>query len=283
MVRVLERLDPAQVAELLVDRDADGYVATVPHVGTLRIERGGAILARAPDPAVDPAELDAYLEQQIAPLLGQLSGAPHLHGSAAVVPTARGPRAVGFLGRSGQGKSTLAASLATNGGALLADDCIDITLEPRPVAVDGATDAAGDAEEATCAPTRIGVRLREDSLGRVGGSGERQWSYGKTEVDVPRAPGPTRLARLYVLEPGADDVALVPLRQRDALVALAANAHRLDPTDKALLTAEVAYFERVARAVPMYRLQVPRDFSKLPLVHEAILSDLAGRPVSRRP
>ncbi|MFO0615064.1 MAG: hypothetical protein U0414_20910 [Polyangiaceae bacterium] len=254
-MRVNERHAPSGALELFVDTDDQGYVVTAPTIGTFRISVAGEVLDRSPDWSAHGASAEAYFAQQISPLLAQLSGKPNLHGSAVEL---RG-QAVGFIGRSGHGKSTLAASLAAD-GALLADDSIAITLE-------GGT--------AWCTPGSSFVRLRDDSLAVLGASAAHRASFGKTEVDLREARGRAALRRLFVLEAAAA-VRIEPIRPRDALVALAANAHRLDPTDKRLLAAEVAFFEGISRAVPMSRLQVPRDFSKLPLVKQAILSELGG-------
>jgi hypothetical protein len=255
-VRVNERRSPNGTLELFVDVDAEGYLVTAPRIGTFRIDGRGDVVDRAPDWSAYGADADAYLTQQILPLLGQLRGQPHLHGSAVEIHG----QGVGFLGRSGLGKSTLAASLGTSGGALLADDCIAITL---------------DGDTAWCVPGAPSARLRDDSFEAIRPAGLGRPSLGKTEIELRGASARVPLRRLYVLEPAAA-VRLEPIRPRDALVALAANAHRLDPTDKRLLGEEMEFFERISRAVRMSRLQVPRDFSKLPLVKQAILSDLEG-------
>ncbi len=257
-VRVNERRSPDGAVELVVDRENEGYIATAVMVGTFRIGPLGDVLERAPDQAAYGSDADAYFTQQIEPLLAQLRGTPNLHGSAVELDG----RAIGFLGKSGLGKSTLAASLVSAGGRLLADDCIAIEIEE---------------DLAWCMPSGASVRLREDSLAAVHRDEPTRPSLGKTEVDVARSEGRVALRHLYILEPTAATIAIEPIRPRDALVALATNAHRLDPTDKRLLTAEVAHFERVSRRVPMSRLQVPRDFSKLPLVKETLLASLGPR------
>lgn len=257
-MRVNERLSPNGTLELFVDRVAEGYVASAPTVGTYRIGPLGQVLESAPDWEAYGADAETYFTQQIQPLLAQLRGTPNLHGSAVELEG----QAIGFLGRSGLGKSTLSASLASAGGRLLADDCITVEIE-------------GDV--AWCTPSSASVRLREDSLAAVRTNEPTRPSLGKTEVDLARCESRVALRHLYVLEPTASTIRIEPVRARDALVALATNAHRLDPTDKGLLAAEVTHFERISRAVPMSRLQVPRDFSKLPLVKETLLVELRAR------
>ena len=95
---------------------------------------------------------------QLVPLAMSRQGVPAFH--ASVVTIAGG--AVAFLGQSGMGKSTLAASFALNGARFLTDDAL--LIEERP---DGCL----------ALPSHASVRLWDDSVAAL------------TNDDVPQADG----------------------------------------------------------------------------------------------
>jgi hypothetical protein len=49
---------------------------------------------------------------------------------------------------------------------------------------------------------------------------------------------------------------------------------RLDIQDRAMLTRQFLFLDRLVAQVPVRQLVVPPDFSSLPLVREAVLADL---------
>jgi len=81
---------------------------------------GGREIVAYAVPSTPPETVRHLFLDQVLPLALSHQGQVALHASAVVV----GGRAVAFVGESGKGKSTLAASLATQGHPLLADDCL---------------------------------------------------------------------------------------------------------------------------------------------------------------
>ena len=89
----------------------------------------------------------------------------------------------------------------------------------------------------------------------------------------PSADTARPLTRLYLLET-ADDVGITHLRQRDALLGLASQLHRIDAVDPALLAAEVDFLADLVEKVGIAKLRYPRRFDALGEVAEAIAADL---------
>jgi hypothetical protein len=106
-----------------VGRDADRLVAEWPGRARLSVARDGSDVVFAPAPEADPVEIAKLRRGAVRLLLGHLAGAIPLHGSAVAVDG----QAIVFIGGTGLGKSTLAASLCDLAGAsLLSDDAVVI-------------------------------------------------------------------------------------------------------------------------------------------------------------
>ena len=229
----------------------------------------GDVLGGAPD-----ATLRHLLLDHVVPRVLALRGHHVLHASAV-----RGPHgAIGILGASGWGKSTLATALARSGMPLLGDDAL--VLEP-------------DTHGLRVRATYPGVRLWAEDVEAAAGPGASQRTRpvahytGKVRVEVGAEAGiafeagSVPLARLYVLDdpegPAASGIEIEPLRAHDAFVALARHTFELDADTAA---AHRATFERLT-ASPALRacsaLRFPRDRAILDDVVAAIAADHARR------
>jgi hypothetical protein len=206
---------------------------------------------------------------QVLPLVVSHRGELVLHASAVRLPGG----AVGFLGRAGAGKSTLAASFWAHGLPLVADDALMVRRE-------GAT-AVGLAAYA-------GLRLWPDVLGLVaardrGAAAEIAHYTGKRRLGpAGRAsrfsPGPLPLVRLYALAPpgrARGGVRIAALTSREALMTLVRHAYRLDTADAVRLAAEFERLSDMTSRVPCRVLAYPRTLAGLDEVRRAILEDLA--------
>ncbi len=183
-----------------------------------------------------------------------------------------GNQAIAFVGPTGAGKSTLAASLYTAGYPLLSDDALVL-------------DQSRDSVLAC--PTYSGLRLWPNAIDNLfveTPAFETMAQYSskqRVSVDVDGSAGETvahswlPLAALFVLEPQSEmatsSVSIAPIPQCQACMTLIANSFQLDVTDKQRAAAMFADAGMMVAELPTFSLSYPRDFARLPEVHAAIL------------
>jgi hypothetical protein len=194
-----------------------------------------------------------------------LDGLLPLHGSA--VETASG--VIGFLAPKGYGKSTLALALTQAGGRLVTDDTLPIELP-----------GAGAATVVRAWPGVHSVRLKEDSLRAISAARPAVGTNeGKQVVtDLPgdrRTTRPAPLAALYLLDPvhpeGAD-VTWTPMPSMLAAMSVVAHVKIGKMLGAAAAPVMLERAAAIARQVPVRRLQMPRDLTRLEAVARTILS-----------
>ena len=175
--------------------------------------------------------------------------------------------AIAFAGETGKGKSTLAASFHTAGFHLLTDD--------------GLVVAPGD-NYSFALPVYPGLRLWPQSVAAL----LEKWSPGssvshyseKQRIKLQKEDGldSVKLSSLYMLiSPNSNDdagsISVTRLSPRDACLELMRNSFQLDVNNIQHLSRLLAETSAVAEQLPVFSLSYPRDFSRLPEVHEAIL------------
>jgi hypothetical protein len=180
--------------------------------------------------------------------------------------------AVAFVGQSGVGKSTLAASFACCGYPVLTDDY----LELRP----GISGWLG-------LPAYGSIRLWSDAVASLPldtSHADPTHMLGKWRITA--VPGilfargeAATLRHLYLLAPTDPDSALpatiTPLTSPKAMIELARHSFRLEMADPARIAAEFADLGAIARQVPASVLQYARQFSALPAIHIAVMEHLS--------
>lgn len=241
------------VPYLSVGRAAEGYVLRSHGLGDFWVTEDGSRVEVVPNAETPRAQLTEVLEQQVLPVVFQLSGAPALHASA--VSTENG--VIGFVGPSGAGKSTIAAVLSRR-WHLVADDYLPMKLE---------------ADRVLAVPSSAWVRLREAAVNQLGERGFPR--AGKTAVlrEAEREPG--NLVRIYALgSRDADAISIEPMSGKDAYLALASQLHRMSPNDPSLLAAELDFLDAVIARVPIRRLAYPRSFEAFAEVERAVAGDV---------
>ena len=252
---------------LLFHRTENGYLLRFIDNADFVLDFASDRVICTPVPGMTAEGLADLHFNQIVPLVMGYRGELVLHASA--VKTASG--AIGFLGATGRGKSTLAAALARAGCPFLTDDGLIMDhFAGRP----------GYAIR----PRRPLLRLRPDSEAAM---------LEMDEADVPdrsalkarfaARPGipfcdePVPLAALYILsEPhGRTAPEIHSLPPSAVLPELLSHSFILDVEDQARVHAHFDKLAMLAREVRCFTLDYPRDYTALPIVTKTII-DHAG-------
>jgi len=239
--------------EVSLYRSGDSLTLVFDDTGVFEISGDGSRITWTPPP--DP-DLDAVTKDILSRVF---SVALHqeniltLHGSA----VALGNAAVAFLAPKFHGKSTTAAALVNTGGRFLSDDV---------VAVRGGI-------EPTVVPSAPVLQLWKDSAIRVGraapGNGGPEPKLRMTLEGSERDLGSAvPLAAVYLLAPGRPDPLAPVNRTRTSGVAAALSllgqtkiGALLGPAIRARLLGRMV---ELSDRVPVYRLNIPRDFDRIP-------------------
>lgn len=250
-------------------RAENGYTLRFPGLADFRLSSHGRDATCEPTPGVSEETVRHLYLNQILPLALSRQGKLVLHASAVDL----GGQAVAFLGESGRGKSTLAASLAMRGHSLLTDDGLTV-------------DDAGGGIRAL--PSHPSLRLWDDSreallAGRVRLAPPLTYTAKArllAEGVFPFCAEPRPLGRAYVLGGGqAGGIVLLRMSSRDALIELVKHSFVLDAGERDVLTSQFDRLSRVAQRLPVFHLDFPRRFEMLDEVRRAILdgrSSVAG-------
>jgi hypothetical protein len=263
---VMAMAHPDGTQWLTCTRTHEGYRFHFPELADFQVDRLGRHVTFVAKPKTAPETIrHLFLDQVIPPLLN-LRGRDALHASA--VQTASG--ACAFIGPSGRGKSTLAATFHKAGNRAICDDCLLLKDDPGRVLVE---------------PAYPGLRLWDDNLDIVLGNARSTLPVShytsKRRVSMPESDGigPLPLCGVYALEGYEDgdpfkDPRIETLSVREAFMELVESAFRLDLTDRAMILRQMRVLERVAKEVPVKRLRLPEDLAILPAAREMILRDL---------
>jgi hypothetical protein len=236
----------------------EGYLFHFPELAVFRTSRDAARVEVFPEPEIPHETLRHLLLDQVLPYLAPAWGADVFHASGVATPSG----AIGFLGATGRGKSTLAAAFARRGDAVLSDDCF--CLE----------ESSGGFR---ARPWYPGLRLwpenPEAGLGRADGSLEVAHYTRKKRFRAPGlGVGDTPVRGIYLLEAPVSKgrIRIEKLSARNAAIELTRHAFFLDPGD---FPGFRRFFDRVARlseSVPLFSLSYPRSFESLDQVVEEI-------------
>jgi hypothetical protein len=259
-----ERCHPDGRPYIASARLATGYLLRFHGLGDFTVGSGGQVVTCYPLAGLPVGTLRYLLVDQVLPLVLGQRGRLVLHASC--VALRRG--AVAFLGQAGAGKSTLAASFAGQGNALLTDDCLLVVERggkqlavPSYPAVRLWPDAAVDL----VGPDHPGTPVASSSLKQRFGPENSGMTFGD-------APQPLR--RLYVLT-GDAPITVTPLTAAEAFPSVVRSCMQLDACDPAWLRAVFPLQVRLAHSGLVRRLTCPRDLTRLPAVRAAIQLDVS--------
>lgn len=245
-----------------------GYLLRFADLADFAVTPDGCTVTAWPAPGVSQATVEHLHLNQVLPLALSRQGRLVLHASAVEIDGA----GVAFIGESGRGKSTLAASFATTGARFLTDDGLQL-----------------DWQGGLCriTPSHPSVRLWEDSQEAL----ISQAVALAPAVDfTPKArllagdglafcDQQQPLRRVYFLGDGtAPSLTIEPVRPAEALMELVKNSFLLDIEQKELLAWHFDEMVRLAELPIYYRLDYPRRYQDLPRVREAIIRHATEEP-----
>lgn len=236
------------------DHPSARYFLRAPGQADFLLDPPAVRIAVDAEPGLADNTLEHLLLDQAIPRL--LAGRGHLVVHASLVHA--GQHTVAFLGRSGWGKSTLAALLHNRGIPALCDDCALLELRDTRV---------------FATPSYPGLRLYADSIaqapkiapgvGPVSDYTDKQRIIGLALDPALLEPQP--LAALYLLDDPQNAVKtahIEPISTAAACMALIEHGFRLDPTDPVRTMRQLGQAGAVAKAVPAFLLRHPRDFAR---------------------
>ena len=239
---------------------ADGGIYfAIPDVLQAIISADGCTARCAPVPEGDPRSFEANVLNFVLTAALTLQGEEPFHATVVRVDD----RAIGFLGDSGTGKSTLAAFLLAEGAELVTDDMLRIVYDAgEPMAWRG--------------PPRL--KLFDEQARRLLPAALRDAAFnpmsGKllVEAAAPRDAGIPLSALFWLDEPPPPDatVAVRRLQGGDAIrILLASTLHRDHrPPDR--IERQLRAIGRLAKSVPLFAVAYPRRHELLPAVADAV-------------
>lgn len=245
-------------------RSGESYLLRFPGLADFSLSSDGLRIEGWPAPGTSDATLQHLYLNQVLPLALNRQGKLVVHGSAVEIDGA----GVAFIGQSGRGKSTLAASFASSGFRLLADD--GLLLEP----------ADGDY---WIRPSHPSIRLWEDSeealaLESAHKAPPVQFT-AKTRflagAGIAFCDQPRRLRRAYFLgEGGHGDPTFERVNSASALIELVKHSFLLDPEERGAMAAHFDELSGLANRPIFHRLDYPRRFENLPQTRQAIIEHI---------
>lgn len=252
-----------QVWLKLADRGED-YLLRFPDQGDFLVSRDGSDIRCRPLPGTPESTIRHLFLDQVVPMLLSRQESLVLHASAVLTPQG----VIAFVGKSGQGKSTLAACFGQSGFRLISDDYLVLRKrEDNWVAI----------------PSYPGVRLWPESSEGIFSvppeSAEIAHYTDKRRVSdpalVPFAEGPSALRCLYFLNDEGEtfppEPAILPLRPREAFMKLVSCAFSLDVRDKVRLEGQFEAIGEITRELLCFQLEYARDFAMLPALRRMIV------------
>ncbi len=254
--------------------ERSGHVLLFPGKSWFFVAEGGRTIHVHPGFDLPDLDLRHQLLDQVIPLALGLDLEPVLHASAVVTPWG----AVGFLGRSGRGKSTTALHLARQACyPLLSDDALVLRRGPRDV---------------LAVPSYPTVRLWPDTAGPllsdlIPDAGREEQGEPKQRLRLPkqvafqRTPHPLRaLLLLHRDEEGGQVPSIAPMSGPEAAVVLLEHAYRLELFGQSRAPADFLWQTDLAERLSMAHLTLPDDLSglmALPSVLQRYLTQLKDR------
>jgi hypothetical protein len=247
-------------------RAGPDYLLRFPGLADFEVGSGGSDVNAYPTETTNEVTLEHLYINQVMPLALSRQGRPSFHASVVTVPGG----AVAFLGKTGMGKSTLAASFALEEAEFLTDDSLLIE----------------ETDEGCLAlPSHASLRLWADSAEALVDDRTNKAATISYSTKARLLAGdalshreePLPLLAAFVLEQeDADEVTIRALIGAERQMAWVNNSFLLDIEDRNLLAQHFDWTHRIAEAVPTFALDYPRDYGMLANVRDAVREHVAS-------
>lgn len=246
-------------------RQGADYLVRFPGLADFTVTGDGRDVYSRPAAGTDRHTVEHLFLNQVEPLALGRQGHWVLHASAVSL----GDHAVAFLGVSGRGKSTLAASFAQQGAPFLTDDGLRLQVRGPDLLV---------------LPSHASIRLWQDSQQALAAQAAAAPALAHTPkarlmagAELPHCDAPLPLRAFYFLGEGETAaVRIEPLRPAETTAQLVRNSFVLDTEDRRALA---QHFDAVAAiaARPMhFQLDYPRRYDALAGVRDAVARHAAN-------
>ncbi len=257
---------------------ADGSIYALDFIGLISFQIDIArrlVVGRKLTTDLTDESLAHALDDHCAPRILAHEGRLVLHGSSVSLEDGLAV----FLGETGAGKSTLAASFEKAGHHMLGDDALVVSE------IDGQFHG-----EATYRSLRLFPQSVSAIYGEEAETSPMAHYSAKVHVE-PRhtaagAGDPFRIGAIFYLKSDGVDAAVEArlLTPRDACLKVLAQSFALDPQDSDHALQRLTQVSQLVTHVPVYELSYPRDYALLPDVHETIKQLIAqAQPTDRHP
>lgn len=242
-------------------RTQSGYLLRFPDLADFELSADASAVYCRPAPGISEDTVQHLYLNQILPLALSKQGKLVFHASAVDFHGS----AVAFMGESGKGKSTLAASFATSGFRFLTDDGLMV-------------EACGSEYQAM--PSHPSIRLWQDSEAALifpdtptapalEFTSKSRFLAGET-ISFCDTPRPLR--RVYFLGDGsAAAITFQRIKPSEALIELVKHSFLLDIEEREMLAAHFDELSDLASLPIYYRLDYRRRYEDLPAVRQAII------------
>lgn len=225
----------------------------------VRLDERRLVITCQPD--LPDSTISHYLADQVVPRIYGQQGHFVLHSAGIVLDGSL----VLLLGKSGQGKSTLAGHFAATGHDLIGDDAVIVSC--------GTHQILGEAVYPS-------LRMFPDShevLSEGWVTSPTAHYTSKVRVASPRlVRGQYPLSAIFLLGRNSTMVEARELPPAAAALTLLAETFVFDPTRVDLADARLQIAVSIAKTLPVFDLSYPRDYASLPAVTEMV-SELTRR------
>lgn len=245
-VRLWEARSTDGRLETAIDRNPSGFRLTSRDRGRYLLTVDGAHIGCTPPPG-GSAWL-RFFNAQVLPLAALLSGMEVFHASAVSL----GGEALGLIGPSGAGKTTLAMELVSRGGTMLTDDVL--AIEPQ------GEQMTAHRGPATLSPRHSALTSMDDgdlaALGPILARGRKG-----PLISLPRDPSPRPLTRLYFIRrlPGGGSPRVEPLLAGPRL--LLGSSFNFVVRSRERLVRQLDVCSRLAESSAAYEVFIPAGCS----------------------